>query len=100
MGPAEAAPGSIRVEIAFSPRAGEVQRLSLTLPAGATVAQAIVSTGWALPDGIRVGIWGRLRVLTDPLRDRDRIECYRPLTVDPKEARRQRYRSHRQAGKA
>jgi putative ubiquitin-RnfH superfamily antitoxin RatB of RatAB toxin-antitoxin module len=29
------------------------------------------------------------------LRDRDRIEIYRPLIVDPKEARRQRYRRHK-----
>jgi len=32
--------------------------------------------------------------LTDVLRDRDRVEVYRPLKVDPKEARRLRYRQH------
>lgn len=42
-------------------------------------------------DELRIGIWGRVRSLDTPLRDRDRIEVYRPLTVDPKEARRQRY---------
>lgn len=86
---------TIHIEIAFSPRAGEVQRVSLTLPEGTTVAQAISRTGWALPDDIRVGVWGRLREPTDVLRDRDRVEICRPLGVDPKEARRLRYRSHR-----
>jgi putative ubiquitin-RnfH superfamily antitoxin RatB of RatAB toxin-antitoxin module len=33
--------------------------------------------------------------LSDPVRDRDRVEVYRALTVDPKEARRQRYRAQR-----
>jgi putative ubiquitin-RnfH superfamily antitoxin RatB of RatAB toxin-antitoxin module len=99
MAPADAAAGSIRVELAFSPRAGEVQRIALTLPEGTTIAQALEHSGLALPADLRVGIWGRLREFADTLRDRDRLELYRPLTVDPKEARRLRYRSHREAKK-
>ena len=88
----------IRVEIAFSPHAGHVQRLTQTLAAGSTVAQALERSGWTeLPADLRVGIWGRACALTETLRDRDRVEVYRPLTVDPKEARRQRYRSHKAA---
>lgn len=34
-----------------------------------------------------VGIWSRKAKLTDSLRDGDRIEIYRELTIDPKEAR-------------
>jgi putative ubiquitin-RnfH superfamily antitoxin RatB of RatAB toxin-antitoxin module len=45
---------------------------------------------------LSVGVWGALRGLDHPLRDRDRVEVYRPLKVDPKEARRLRYRSHRE----
>ncbi len=90
----------VRVEVAYSPCAGEVRRVSLTLPEGTTVAQAIARTGWALPQDIRIAIWGRLREPTEALRDRDRVEICRPLSVDPKEARRQRYRSHREAKKA
>lgn len=86
----------IHVEIVRSPRAGEVQRLSLSLPAGATVADALARSGWAVPADARVGVWGRPCVPTDVLRDRDRVELYRPLTVDPKEARRQRYRAHKE----
>ena len=99
MGLAEAMAGSIRVELAFSPRPGEVQRIALSLPEGTTIAQALEHSGLALPANLRVGVWGRLRELTDTLRDRDRLELYRPLTVDPKEARRLRYRSHREAKK-
>lgn len=97
MGPADPAVPAIAVEVAYSPRAGEVQRVTLALPAGATVAQAIAATGWVLPAGLRAGVWGRPRPEGDALRDRDRVELYRPLTVDPKEARRQRYRKHRGA---
>lgn len=96
---ANEAAATIDVEIAYSPRAGQVQRLALTLPAGATVAQALERSGWALPPALRIGVWGRPRELTDTLRERDRVELYRPLTVDPKEARRQRYRKHLESAK-
>ena len=65
--------------------------------ADATIAEALQRSGWAIPADVRVGVWGRLRATTDALRDRDRVELYRPLTVDPKEARRQRYRAQRGA---
>jgi putative ubiquitin-RnfH superfamily antitoxin RatB of RatAB toxin-antitoxin module len=100
MDPVDAQPRLLNVEIAYSPSAGQVRRLTLRLLAGATVADAIAQSGWELPAALRVGIWGRPRALGDVLRDRDRIELCRPLTVDPKEARRQRYRKHRDAGKA
>ena len=100
MDPAEAAkPPSIEVEVACSPRAGQVQRVTLTLPAGATVAQAIERSGLEVPAEARIGVWSRWRAPEDALRDRDRVEIYRPLIVDPKEARRQRYRSQRSAKK-
>ena len=45
------------------------------------------------PDGsVAVGVWTKLRPLDTPLRANDRVEIYRSLQVDPKEARRQRYR--------
>jgi uncharacterized protein len=100
MDPADVTRASIRVELAFSPRPGELQRQDLTLPEGTTIAQALERSGLALPADARVGVWGRLRELHEPLRDRDRLEIYRPLTVDPKEARRLRYRSQREAKKA
>jgi putative ubiquitin-RnfH superfamily antitoxin RatB of RatAB toxin-antitoxin module len=41
-----------------------------------------------------VGVWGRKERAGHVLRDLDRIELVRPLNVDPKEARRVRYRAH------
>ena len=36
----------------------------------------------------KVGIFGKVKQLTDYVMDGDRIEIYRPLIIDPKEARR------------
>lgn len=38
----------------------------------------------------KVGIYGKLKPLDTVLRDRDRVEIYRPLVADPMEARRRR----------
>lgn len=71
---------------------------ALCLPAGATLADALRESGLlqrhgaALLDTLTTGIWGKPAVLDAPLRDGDRVELARPLQVDPKEARRQRYR--------
>lgn len=100
MVPADAAPG-LRVEVAYCPRPGVTDLVALTLPAGATVADALRASGLQerhalAPEGLRVGVWSRARELDTPLRDRDRVEIYRSLTVDPKEARRQRYQRHKE----
>ena len=97
--------GAMCVELAYSPVARQVQTLVLAMPAGSTVADAIRASGWleehslAL-DGLRVGVWGRVQPLDHVLRDGDRVELYRPLTVDPKEARRLRYKKHKRGEKA
>ena len=106
MVPAEAAPESLAVEVAYSPAPGQVDLVALQVPPGTTAAQAVSVSGLlarhALPSsGLRLGIWGKLKDATQVLRERDRVEIYRPLRVDPKEARRQRYQRHkdRLAGK-
>lgn len=83
----------MRVELVWSPAAGDVQHRWLDVEEGATIEAALRHCAdFNLPlDQFRIGIWGRVRPLDTPLRERDRIEVYRPLTVDPKEARRQRY---------
>jgi len=105
----------VRVELVWSPRAGDVQHRWLDLEEGATVACALracpdLMAAQSQPlEALRVGVWGRVRALDTLLRERDRVEVYRPLTVDPKEARRLRYakrgqrivsRHRPQAGKA
>ena len=93
---------ALAVTVAYSPRAGVVDEAVLSLAAGATVRDAVQGSGLAERhptvdfSDARVGVWGKLRLPDDLLRDRDRVEVYRPLTVDPKEARRLRYRQHRE----
>jgi len=68
----------------------------VTLAAGSTLQQAIVSSGiLAQCPEIdlavnQVGIYGKLRELDTELRTGDRVEIYRRLRMDPKEARRKR----------
>lgn len=93
----------MRVEVAYSPLGRVVDRVELTLAEGSTALQALQASGLLQrhPDidlsVQRVGVWGRLCRPDEPLREGDRVELYRPLTVDPKEARRLRYR--RQGGR-
>ena len=69
----------------------------VVLPAGATVADALQrlhtseQTAAGLKPTTSLGIWGKKTGLSQPLRDQDRVEIYRPLTVDPKTARRERF---------
>jgi putative ubiquitin-RnfH superfamily antitoxin RatB of RatAB toxin-antitoxin module len=90
--------GPIRITVLFSPVAREVREWSVCLNSGATVLEALQASG--LPTDYAeldlrsapVGVWGRKARLSQPLRDGDRVEVYRPLTVDPKVARRERFR--------
>lgn len=96
---------TLQVSVAYSPRAGIVDEVVLKLPRGATLIDAVRASG--LLDryaGIdlaqaRLGIWGRVQPPETLLRERDRVELYRPLTVDPKEARRLRYRKSGKGGR-
>ena len=95
MGSAEA---RIAVVVAYCPAPHVVDEVALSLPAHATVGDALRESGLAARhleierDALKLGVWGKLREPGDPLREGDRVEVYRPLKVDPKEARRQRYR--------
>jgi len=70
--------------------------LKLQVPDGATVAEALQASGVAekYPEldlaKSRLGIFGKLTKADTVLRERDRVEIYRPLIADPKEVRRQR----------
>jgi len=88
----------VRVELVWSPEAGDVRHAWLDVAEGTSIEQALRDcAGFAdqLPRlaELKIGIWGRVRPLQTQLRERDRIEVYRELKVDPKEARRQRYRA-------
>lgn len=94
------APALIPVTVAVCLAPRRVRELELQLPAGATVADALRACGvdGAQPTGaapaaqaLDCGIWGRKVALTQPLAPFDRVEVYRPLQVDPKRARRERF---------
>lgn len=83
---------TITVTVAHSPEARRVEQQRLILPAGSTVAQALAAAGLAArPDDGETGIWGRKAALDAVLHDGDRVERYRPLQVDPRHARRERF---------
>ena len=103
MGHADAAPAQpamVTVTVAFSPSAGVVDEVSVTLPLGATLDDAVAGSGLAQRhagiDALPRGVWGVLCNGATVLRPNDRVELYRGLQVDPKEARRRRQRA--QAG--
>lgn len=100
MEPAEgtdAAP-ALAVEVIHCSGPGRCDLRSLSLPPGSTVADAVRASGlWSVPEAPDVGVHGR-RVGTDrPLADGDRVELYRPLRMDPGDARRERVRAQRRA---
>jgi putative ubiquitin-RnfH superfamily antitoxin RatB of RatAB toxin-antitoxin module len=92
----------LRIEVAYVPPGRPADVVQLELSPGATILHALRASGMLTRHaGIdlatqKVGVWGRVKPLGEPLRDQDRVEIYRPLTVDPKEARRLRYRDHRE----
>ena len=63
--------------------------VEVRLPEGATVREALAASGMK---GDQVGIFGKRVTLDARVADGDRVEIYRPLKVDPKEARRSRAR--------
>ena len=72
------------------------QLISLKLPPGSTVRQAIDASGLLLKhpeidlSKNRIGVFAKLTKPDALLRDHDRVEIYRPLIADPKEVRKQR----------
>ena len=70
--------------------------LKKSVPDGTTVADAIKASGVLGKhpeidlDKNKLGIFGKLTKPDTVLRDKDRVEIYRPLIADPKEVRRRR----------
>mgnify|MGYP003439529042 CR=1 FL=1 len=87
----------ISVEVVHCPRPGATDSVALSLNEGSTVGEALAASGLLAKYGIEaatasVGVWARKQTLDTLLRERDRVEIYRPLQCDPKEARRLRYK--------
>ena len=85
----------IDIEVAYANPEQQVI-VVLKMPEGVTVEHAINASGLLkrFPEidavDIKVGIFGCACKLDEQLRQADRVEIYRPLIHDPKEARRQR----------
>ena len=92
-----AAESLLAVEVVYA-RPGEQVVLGVELPRGSTIQDAIDHSGIArqFPEinlvACKVGVFGKHRAPSTPLRDGDRVEIYRPLLIDPKHARRARVR--------
>lgn len=86
-------PARLSVSVVYL-RPGLVFERRLRLPPGSTVGAAIDASGVRaeVPElaagALTVGVFSEPRSLADRLYDGDRIEIYRPLAIDPKEARR------------
>lgn len=88
-------PVHIPVQICYATPGRQILR-DLKVVLGATLHQAISQSG-VLQEAseidlstCRVGIHGRLKTLDTVLGEHDRVEIYRPLIADPKQARRKR----------
>lgn len=90
------ADGTIEVTLIYSPAPRTVCELRLRLASGASLADALAACkevrrefpqlDWAAP-----AVWGRRAALTQRLVGGERIELCRPLAIDPKLARRERF---------
>jgi putative ubiquitin-RnfH superfamily antitoxin RatB of RatAB toxin-antitoxin module len=86
---------SVTVVLATGPR--HVQVCALQVLPGSTAAMAVQQSGLLLPlsqtdiDALALGVWGMKVSGRHVLHPNDRVELYRPLKVDPKVARRERF---------
>lgn len=87
----------ISITVAYATPDQQVE-LPVQLDAHCNISLAIKKSGILqqfpeipFPD-IEVGVWGKRLPLDGLIREGDRVEIYRPLIIDPKEARRQRTR--------
>jgi putative ubiquitin-RnfH superfamily antitoxin RatB of RatAB toxin-antitoxin module len=81
----------LQIEIVYAMPQHE-RSVRLSMPRGATVRDALEKSGLLPLARGRVGIFGKVVEEDAQLTDGDRVEIYRPLAADPKEARRRRAR--------
>lgn len=87
----------LNITLVYSPVQRQVREWMFAVDTGTTLDQALAACRIfdEFPDlaknRLLAGIWGRKVRLDHLLADKDRIEIYRPLRVDPKTARRERF---------
>ncbi len=92
----------MQIVVCYAPSQRLGQEWLIELPEGSSVQQALVQSGLltSFPDipellargDLFLGIWGRSCSAGHVLSAQDRIEIYRSLRVDPKVARRERFK--------
>lgn len=93
----------MRVTLAFAPTPRDMVEESVEVPDNTTLVDALILAGWRDRFGLdrctdlEFGVWNHKAALHTVLKPMDRVEIYRPLTVDPKKARRERF--HKQGAK-
>ena len=87
----------MHITLVHSPAPRQVTEVAIEVPQGCTARQALGQAGWfdncpglGTP-ALTLGVWGRRVGPDQVLREGDRLEVYRPLRVDPKVARRERF---------
>lgn len=86
---------AIRVQVCYA-ATQKTTMIELTMKCGSTIREAIEISQILIQhpevniDVCKVGIFGKIKLLSAVIRQGDRIEIYRPLTADPMEARRRR----------
>lgn len=95
------------ITVMYSPEPRVVHEKTVAQAAAMTVLQAIEASGLlqacpeldvSRPDDYAVSVWGRKATPEQTLRDLDRVEICRALTVDPKVARRERFQKQGSRG--
>ncbi|AZZ98728.1 RnfH family protein [Pseudoalteromonas sp. R3] len=95
----------IQVEVVFA-LPEKATTLSVDVAEGTSVEQVVLQSGILErcpeidPTNLSLGVWNRTVKLNHVVRDGDRIEVYRPLIADPKEARRRRAEKAKEEGRA
>jgi putative ubiquitin-RnfH superfamily antitoxin RatB of RatAB toxin-antitoxin module len=88
----------VAVTLVCAPSPRQVFEQALVLAPGATLEDAVRASGLAAHSptldwrAMTAGVWGRAAVWDQVLVDGDRIELCRALLVDPKVARRERFK--------
>lgn len=87
----------LRLTVVYSPAPRQVTECTVELPFACTASQSLpwLATALGLPlkqlQQLDFGVWAKSVAANYVLQSTDRIEIYRPLTVDPKVARRERF---------
>lgn len=90
-----ASPDTFTIEVVY-PLPHEQLLMKAQVPNGSSIRDGIQASGILTHypeldlDTLEAGIFGKLAKLDTLLRERDRIEIYRPLIADPKAVRKQR----------